>query len=299
MTPGISALRLALVCMLALHLGCSRLAIQQSKGTVAPVPFYSKLSFDTLRSVIVVDAEVDGQPGKFILDTGADLSVIQRDSLRGNAARYRGASGRRMQLGREIVPSIRIGDVSFLNTAALNGDLAGLKEQIPGFGGLIGQSVLQKANWLINYPGLSLEISDRDLADESFTAIETIFSRDNNPYTYIEVYGQRYLVLIDLGSASKLNIPEDSPMARDMAAKVPLSANQRTRYTLGGLEVITEQTGVIPAARIGSCEFTDISFNINASSQPRVGIALFRDYLIYLDHTNQVCKLKKEAGAAR
>jgi hypothetical protein len=299
MTSGIPALRLALIWMLALHLGCSAIAVQQSKGTVAPVPFYSKVAFDTVRSVIVLEADVDGQPGKLILDTGADLSVIQRDSLRGNTGQYRGASGRKMQLGLETVPSIRIGEVSFLNTAALNGDLAGLKEQIPGFAGLIGQSVLQKANWLINYPALSLEISDRDLSDESFTAIETIFSRDHNPYTYIELYGRQYRVLIDLGSASELNIPEDSPMARDLAAKVQLSANQRTRYTLGGLEVITEQIGVIPAARIGSCEFTDVSFNINASSQPRVGSALFRDYLIYLDHTNQVCKLKKADGAAR
>jgi hypothetical protein len=47
---------------------------------------------------------------------------------------------------------MQIGHVTFLNTVALNGNLSGLKEQVSDFGGVIGQPIINKANWLIDYP---------------------------------------------------------------------------------------------------------------------------------------------------
>ncbi|MEM9859596.1 MAG: aspartyl protease family protein, partial [Bacteroidota bacterium] len=127
---------------------CSVEKLQQA-GTVDPTDFNTKVSFETYKGVISLDFSVDGQVRKFLFDTGADLTVMQRDSISGKTYNVSGASKRKMELGRETVTSMRIGSVDFQNTYALNGDLSGLKEQIPAFGGLLGQSIIGKANWLI------------------------------------------------------------------------------------------------------------------------------------------------------
>jgi len=63
-----------------------------------------------------------------------------------------------MKLGKKCVKSLKIGTVEFKNTFALNGDLDGLKQQISDFGEIIGQTIINKANWQINYPNKKLKI---------------------------------------------------------------------------------------------------------------------------------------------
>ncbi len=271
--------------------GCSVTNLQKT-GTVEPGNFYAKLDFTTKKSVIVLEATVDGDVKNFLFDTGADLTIVQRGNTQGKTARYSGASKRKMSLGKEVLYSFELGGVTFKNTNALNGDLAGLKEQIPGFGGIIGQPIISKANWLIDYPNKSLEVSNADLADDSFEEIELLRS-EGAPYTYISVNGNRHKVIIDFGSSSVINLPEGSKLAKELADQIPLADNQRERYTLGGLQRITEKVGVIPQVRLGSFSFEDVAVNINTSSQPRIGISFFRDYLIYIDNINGAYKLKK------
>lgn len=279
--------------LLFLQLGCSVTRLQK-QGNVEPGYFYSKIEFVTYKSVICLDVNIDGEVKRFLFDTGADLSVLQRDSIVGKTSQYSGASKRKMELGTEIVASMKIGNVNFADTYALSGNMVGLKEQVPGFGGLIGQSIIQKANWLIDYPGRQMEISNRNLAGASFGEIKTIRRKGNSPYTFLEMNGHRYKVVIDLGSSSTINLPEDSKFAKDVAQTIELTENSRERYTLGGLQTIREKKGTIPKVRLGAFEFENVEVNINTSSQPRIGMKFFGDYLIYIDHSNGgVYKLKK------
>lgn len=287
--------KIILVTLLLPHLGCSVTKLQE-RGNVKPKYFYSKIEFETYQSVIAFDVDIDGQTKKFLFDTGADLSLVQRDTLKGRASKYSGASKRKMKLGREVVPLIRIGNTKFTDTYALNGDLVGLKEQIPNFGGLIGQPIIKKSNWLINYPGKKIEISNANLVGESFKEIE-IIRKDGSPFTFIEMSGEKYQVMIDFGSSSTLNLPEGSKFAEDVAKIVELSENTRDRYTLGGLQKTQEKVGVIPEIRLGEFVFENVDVNINPSSQPRIGISFFKDYFIYIDNANGgVFKLKKSAA---
>lgn len=123
----------------------------QKQGSVNPTDFYTKQSFQTFKGVIEIEAKFEGSSKIFLFDTGADINLIQRDSLAGKKSKYSGASKRKMELGKEKISKLKIGEVEFLDTYALHGDFVGLKEQIPQFGGLIGQSIISKANWLINY----------------------------------------------------------------------------------------------------------------------------------------------------
>ena len=77
---------------------------------------------------------------------------------------------------------MKIGNVDFKNTYAVNGNLIGLKEQITNFGGILGQPIISKANWLIDYPNKKIRVSNQNLVDETF---KTIQIKRNPPKIFI------------------------------------------------------------------------------------------------------------------
>ncbi len=274
-----------------LLLSCS-ITKNQKKGTVFPKDFNYETEFTTAKSVIILPIELNGISKNFLFDTGADYSIIQRDSTLGKTDKYDGATNREMELGTEYVKSIKIGNVDFKNTYAVNGNLIGLKEQIPNFGGILGQPVINKTNWLIDYPNKKVQISNTDLVDGTFTTIR--LKRENGaPYTYISINGTEYKVVIDFGSSSEFNLPKESKLAKELLGQYNFNDNERDRYTLGGLQRIKEKIGIVPLIKLGNIEFKNVNATINVSSQPRIGIGFFKDCNIYIDNINNVYKIKK------
>jgi hypothetical protein len=264
----------------------------QNKGSVFPMTFEYQTEFTTLKSVMILPVEIDGETKNFLFDTGADYSLVQRDSLIGKTGNYGGASKRKMKLGNEEIESFKIGPIDFRNTVALNGDLQGLKEQIPNFGGLIGQPIINKANWLINYPQKTVKISDKNLVNSSYEAIQ-ILKEGGSPYTFISVNGVNQKVIIDFGSSSEFNLPKETKLAKQLLEQHKFEDNERERYTLGGLQKISEKVGYVPVIKLGNMEFANVKTTINVSSQARIGIGFFKECEIYIDNINNTYKIKK------
>lgn len=262
-----------------------------NRGEVIPSNFYTKINFATAKSLILIPCAFEGETKNFIFDTGATVTAIQRDSTIGKTITVRGASNRTTQNGSEILESFKINDVNFTNTFATNENMIGLKEQIENFGGILGRSIINKANWLIDYPARTLEISNKNLSDDSFLDIE-LNKQDDAPHTWIEINGKKYDAIIDLGSISTLNIPWETELAKDLLAVYDFEDYTRERYTVGGLETITEKIGVVPMMKIGNMEFKDVSVNLNRSSQIRLGMSFFKNSIIYIDNSNRRYRIK-------
>jgi len=239
-----------------------------------------------------VPVEVDGETRNFLLDTGAQLSLLQTDQAKGKAMTVGGASNRTVTLYRHKVSSMRIGDVSFKKVNVLNGDFTGLKEQIPNFGGLIGQSVLNKANWKIDYPNRMLEVSNEPLAIDSMHTIP-IFRSGGSPHVDISIAGTTYRAIIDLGSSAKgLNIPDDHPLAERLLDKFTFEGNQRNIYSMGGLQTVEEQVGTLPFLYLSAVVFKDVPVDIRNSSDLRLGMNFFKDCILVIDNDEGVYRLK-------
>ncbi|MFK7812103.1 MAG: hypothetical protein AB8B59_06390, partial [Maribacter sp.] len=262
------------------------------KGSVTPTAFHEKLEFETIKTVLILPLDLNGIRKNFIFDTGAQISVIQRDSMTGNISDWGGASKRRTDVGSEYVKVIKIGSTEFQDTYAGNTDFVGLKEQIPNFGGLIGQPIISKANWLIDYPKKTLEISNAELVDSSFQGIQ-IHRKGGSPHTYIEIDQEKYEVIIDFGSSSELSVPEDSELAKALFGSYAFKEQKRERYTMGGNETIIEKVGTLPLVKLGDIEFQNVLTRINVNSEPRLGISFFKNYIIYIDNENEKYRIKK------
>lgn len=276
--------------ILLLSFSCS-VTHYQKKGTVEPESFDSEIEFTTAKTVIIIPSEINGVSKNFYFDTGAQYSIIQRDSIIGSSMEVGGASNRSIETGSEVVKSLKIGNVEFVGTVASNTDMSGLKEQIPNFGGIIGTPIINKANWLIDYPNKKLRISNENLVDETFKTIQ-IEKKGGSPYTYISIEGIEYKVIIDFGSSSEFSLPKESELAKKLIQQYTFEDNERERWTVGGLQTIKEKVGVVPLIKLGNMEFKNVSTKINFQSKPRIGIGFFKDCIIYIDNLDNSYKLK-------
>lgn len=263
----------------------------QNKGYVEDKVFHDSLKFATAKSLILIPVKIDGQTKNFIFDTGANLSLMQRDTITGKIRKVSGASKREIEFGDEIVNSAQIGNINFRDTYAVGGDLEGLKEQIPDFGGLIGQPIIKKANWLINYPSKSIEVSNKNLIDNSFQAIK-IQIENGLPYTFIKIDGKSYKAIIDLGSTASLSVPKETPLANNLLNKYAFEENERDIWTIGGSQIVKEKVGTIPKISIGSIEFDNVYTDIRNSSRLRLGMKFFEEYILYIDNIERDFKIK-------
>lgn len=243
--------------------------------------------------MISLPVGVDGETRNFLLDTGAQLSLLQSDATKGKRMSVSGASKRKVWLYRNKIPSMRIGEVNFKKVNVLSGDFTGLKEQIPNFGGLIGQSILNKSNWKIDYPNKVLEVSDKPFLIDSLKTIP-IYRSGGSPHTDISIAGKTYRAIIDLGSSAKgLNVPDDHPLAQRLMDKFSFEGNEREIYSMGGLQEVKEQVGTLPFLYLSGVVFKDVPVDIRNSSDLRIGMNFFKDCVLVIDNDAGVYRLKK------
>ena len=264
----------------------------QKQGYISSASSNYKGKFSTIKSLIILPVEIDGVTKNFLFDTGADVTLIQRDTIKGKTRVIGGATNRNMKLGNETIQSFKIGNVDFRDTYAMNGDFVGLKEQVPNFGGLIGQPIIKKANWLIDYPNQYIEISKDHLIDNTFESL-AIKREGGSPYVYIHIDGEKFKALIDLGSSSAFSIPQNSKLAKHIISKYAFQDNEREVYSIGGLQKVSEKVGNIPSIQLEGFEFKNIKTTIKHTSQLRIGNDFFKDYMVYIDNVNMNYSLKK------
>jgi hypothetical protein len=285
-------IRILLTLILTSFLISCSITKEQKQGTVSPKNFHHKTEFTLYKSLILIPSSINSETKNFIFDTGSELSIINSDSLFEKNYNVSGASGKKMKMGAGKVKSLRIGNVEFENTNVRFSDLSELEDRIPDFGGLIGQSIIGKSNWLIDYPNKKLEISNNDISDKTFSRLE-IVRKSGSPFTFISINGKKYKAIIDLGSTRALSIPKDSELAKDLLMTYEFNDIEKDNFTIGGgIEKVNQKIGNLPVIELGNTKIIDVETVIKETTQIRIGSGFFKNYILYIDNTNEEYKLK-------
>ena len=170
--------------------------------------------------------------------------------------------------------------------------MSGVSGQLPNFGGIIGQPIISKTNWLIDYPKKTIEISSQDLSDSKFITLR--LERENNvPYTFVSVDGKVVKAIIDLGSSTEFTLTKESELAKYLLNKYSFEDIERERSSIGASEKVYEKAAYIPLVKLGEMEFENVKVTIGDSKKIRIGISFFEDYQILIDNMNNSYKIKK------
>lgn len=206
-----------------------------------------ELKFNLLNGLIVIDAEVNGEKGRFLFDNGFSLSAINSEfALKAgisfqNKSNIIDANNKRSKISETIVETVDIKGQVFKNTGFYNIDTSTFFPCV-SIDGIIGASIINKANWQINFEEKTIRISADFFASKGFK-LDVDFSTNNSAFVEIEVLGNNARAKIDFGKRAQLDLRKElfvdffsGKYAEERAGILSLSANglseQKSNYYL-------------------------------------------------------------------
>lgn len=264
------------------------------KGEVAQKNFKEEIPFETRAGLIVIKATVNNKEYRFIYDTGATNCVTKEvaEELKLKPVIDQtavDAEGKKGGIQFAMLDEIKLGKVSFVNTAAAIIDLKAIPElACLGVDGLIGANLMRKACWQIDYVKQMLVFSD-DLKSLEVPANAFSFGFSplisGTPVVDVEADGTKSSGnIFDTGSTGEivLSVP---------TLKTILKKNNRFKYLRGvgsssaGLYGKGNDTNYI--ARTQTIKMGTLLLNDHITEFKRdkgnLGSGFFKNYIVTLD----------------
>lgn len=209
---------LGLLFLFLLHAGCGviKTARLMKQGEVRPATFTTVAPMTKRMGLMIINVRIRGKEYDFLLDSGAP-NVINPElaatlGLGSKVKTKAGDSqGNKDQLDIVVVDSLRIGDITFLNTAAAVADLHTVPElACLNVSGFIGTNLMRKAIWCIDDSAKAITItSDRQNLLIPPEAVKVDFVQDPAGTPHIDIgYNQRKqrYVAVDFGYSGALQM---------------------------------------------------------------------------------------------
>lgn len=138
------------------------------QGEVKQTDYVQETSFNYTKDLIFIAVEIKGKTYNFMFDTGAELSIIGQH-ITGDidfnvitSSKINATEESTEKLEFIEVPNISIAGVAFENTGAIVTDISHIQESMGcnPIDGIIGNNLIRKASWQIDYKNEKLIFSD-------------------------------------------------------------------------------------------------------------------------------------------
>lgn len=216
--------------------------VQPNFGSVEPLQFLSETPFDFQQNHIYFKAKINGIEGTFIFDNGFTVTGLDDDFARrcgivaDSSITLADANEAEAQGQMASAERIQIAEVQFLNTrvAILNTDGLPACQKIDGF---IGSSVINKANWKIDFEQKKLHFSSRPFIDQGLRCGYEI-SRSNRHFIEFRYENVPFWVHIDLGSSGELELNKEAftPIFAGLQAQMNIGASSLAIFGLNAVD---------------------------------------------------------------
>ena len=169
-----------------------------------------EIEFEVLSDLIIIKAEINGVTGNFLYDNGFSLSAVNQEFADrahinfDNSSNIRDANNNQASTLETTVDSVVINNQLFLKTGFYQINTAAFLP-CDYIDGIIGASIINKANWKINFEEKKIQISSVPFKGKG-NKLPISFSNNNSSFTTISILGILYKCKIDLGSMSSIKI---------------------------------------------------------------------------------------------
>lgn len=257
-------------------------------GISSPIPFQSK------GHLIFIPVTIAKKQYHFMLDTGAGINAVDSklaEELEMSTKNFQSvsdAANQNARIARSELKSIEIGAYVFENTDAIIFDFTNFPISIPNFGGIIGQPIINKMNWKIDFTSNQLEVSDTSFSVETLEKIPFQYHKNNLPYLSITIEGKKLDALLDLGSSNQVELPDDYRVAEKIIERYPVRTDILEAYTLNQkIDIIVKEVKMSMVQLGAKTRIEEVYVSIKELDEVRLGAALFKKKILVLDTDNQ------------
>lgn len=242
------------------------------QGVVKTKDYLVEIPFHYVNKHIFIEVLIDNKKYNFLFDTGYELSAIDQDiatEINYHLKKEIEISGSLIaaeQVRLVELPKITISTISFENTYGVLQNLSLIKSNYDSLkvAGVIGNNLIRKANWQIDYKNKVIRISDRmDQFVVPKTAHVVRMSKQKWGISYVDLFidSKKHPFIVDLGSNGRFTsglTKSDSTNRKIIAQKV----------------------------KIGDLELYEQTISLEKGASSLIGNAFFQDYLLTMDWNN-------------
>ncbi len=180
-----------------------------NKGEVLSKIFYQELDFKLIKNKIIIKAEIQGELGQYILDTGAPLCISRAQQKKMGlpiVLKNTTTDGNGMKLIMEstIVPEINIGNIKYRNIPAIIYNVKNSQFSCFNINGFIGSNLLRFGKFSINWEKRKIIISTSETTNIKGDNIN-LNKIQSTPIINVKIDNLNDKAIIDTGSNSFYN----------------------------------------------------------------------------------------------
>ena len=261
------------------------------KGYVKQKEYFVEIPFNYANKHIYIEVVISGKKYNFVFDTGYEVTTI--DSNIAKEIQYKiikevslsGSSFADQKVTLVELPNIAIASLDFEETYGLLQDLSFTKKPATQkIDGIIGNNVMRKSKWQIDYVQKVIRISSKI---ENFKNLPTAKKIELNNkdwglgYVAIELNNQKHQFLFDLGSNGEFTA--NHSFAKFLKEKDTLLQQEKQTFPVGKI-------------KIGEIELNDKSITLEKRAGSLLGNAFFENYLLTIDWDKNILYLNQNTN---
>ena len=261
------------------------------KGYVKQKEYFVEIPFNYANKHIYIEVVISGKKYNFVFDTGYEVTTI--DSNIAKEIQYKiikevslsGSSFADQKVALVELPNIAIANLDFEETYALLQDLSFTKKPATQkIDGIIGNNVMRKSKWQIDYVQKVIRISSKI---ENFKSLPTAKKIELNNkdwglgYVAIELNNQKHQFLFDLGSNGEFTA--NHSFVKFLKEKDTLLQQEKQTFPVGKI-------------KIGEIELNDKSITLEKRAGSLLGNAFFENYLLTIDWDKNILYLNQNTN---
>ncbi len=253
------------------------------------------MDFTLVEDVIVIDAEINGVKGRFLLDNGFSLSAVdpefaQRAQIefkdKGN---LRDANNRRLEIAKTLVDTVRLQGHTFVGTGFYEIETSRFFPCYP-IDGEIGASIMNKIHWEFDFQSGRLRMSSTPFDNQGFHW-KVDFINNNSSIAKVAFNGHEGKAKIDLGSSGgiKLDMAHFRKAFSGSTVIKRVGMFSLSAAGLGGVDTSYQTISKIPVIPQGETLPIDarIKLSYDLKYPAYIGLEYLRNYHLTINSTER------------
>lgn len=251
--------------------------------------FITEIPFKYINKHLFITVTISNNKYTFLFDTGSELSLIDTEISKNIAyipkknIELSGSSIKKQEVNLIEIPNIKISNLDFERTFAIISDLTLMKKNYPDLliSGVIGNNLMRKTNWQIDYKRNVIRISDNLEKFEIPKPTKTI-KLGNKSYGlgYIEtvIESKKHKFIFDTGSNGRFTT--NSSFGEFLKNR-----------TID--EKKSKQTVPISKIKLGAFEFENETLSLEQGVSSLIGNRFFENYTVTIDWQKNILYLSE------
>lgn len=209
--------------------GCIRFSNLDRGTYIQPSKEPTSIPFEWINELIIIETEVNGVKGKFLLDNGFSLSAINLDfaekagiTFKGSGTSLNDANDQNVQSQETTVDSVKIGEHLFLKTGFYS---VNTFKFFPcdTIDGVIGASIINKTNWKVFPKKQEIQICSTPFEMEG-QKLPITFSDNNSSFVEVQLNENRFKCKIDMGNTTPLQLKANPSYQHKTAERIGIGS---------------------------------------------------------------------------